>query len=95
MDPDYWEDDAFAAIRLARLDKVMSWNIARQLYELERMDGFAYRRHGLASPALWGGTTEYDRGLAIGPNEVDFDRASDQIGAAALMLAMIEAGGRL
>ncbi|MEM7268910.1 MAG: hypothetical protein AAF401_06625 [Pseudomonadota bacterium] len=90
-----WDDDAYAAIRIARFDKVLSWTTARQLYELERMTGFAYRLNGLASPALWGGTTEYDQGIAIGAREIDYSGKSDEIGAAALMLSLVETRSRL
>jgi lysozyme family protein len=84
-----WEESAVDAVLYDGINRVNEWTIPRVLYELEKFNGFGYRRHGVVSPYLWSCTSHYSKGRwdAKGFNpEGMFSRC----GAAALLQALIE-----
>ena len=57
-----WEESADDALKYYGIDRVTEWSVPRVLYELERFNGFGYRRRGVASPYLWSCTAHYSKG---------------------------------
>lgn len=90
--PFTWEESAADAVRYMGLDRIGDWPLARQLYELERYNGFGYRHRGLPSPYLWAGTDRYLKGKYVADGVYDANAVSRQIGAAAILKRMRERG---
>jgi lysozyme family protein len=57
-----WEESALDAIMYDGIDRVKEWTVPRVLYELEKFNGFGYRRIGVPSPYLWSCTSHYSKG---------------------------------
>lgn len=83
--PFAWRDSAVDALMLKGLHQIANWSRARVLYELERYNGFGYRRRGLPSPYLWSFTNLYVKGKYVGDHEFDPEAVSKQCGAAAIL----------
>ncbi len=90
--PFTWRQSAVDALMLKELHRVPTWPVPRLLYELERYNGFGYRRRGLPSPYLWSFTTHYTKGKYVRDGVFDAEAVSRQCGAAALLLALAERG---
>ena len=94
-DPPFaWSTSAVDALTQGnhKLHLVADWSRERELYELERYNGFGYRRRGLATPYLWSGTDRYLKGKFVRDGVFDPDAVSAQIGAGTIMKAMLAAG---
>ena len=92
-DPPYaWSTSAVDALQHHDLQLVNNWSLARQLFELERYNGFGYRFKGLASPYLWSFSDRYLRGKYVADGVFDPNAVSKQVGAAVIMKAMVAAG---
>lgn len=85
--PFTWEESALDALEMKGLDKLDDWSIPRQLYELERYNGFGYRNYHpeVLSPYLWSMTNHYTRGKYIADGKWSSTAVSKQVGAAALL----------
>lgn len=90
--PFTWEESATDAHRQKGHDKIESWSLSRALYELERFNGFGYRRKGVPSPYLWSYTHHYARGKFVADGEYDPHKVSKQVGAAALLKSLVDGG---
>jgi lysozyme family protein len=90
--PFTWPASAVDALMMKGLHQIDAWPLPRVLYELERYNGFGYRRRGLPSPYLWSFTTLYTKGKYVRDHEYDPEAVSKQCGAAA-MLKGLEAEG--
>lgn len=90
--PFTWRDSAVDALMLKGLHQVARWPRARVLYELERFNGFGYRRRGLPSPYLWSFTNLYEKGKYIRDHEFDPEAVSKQCGAAAILKGLDDVG---
>lgn len=94
-DPPFaWSTSAVDALTQGnhKLHLVAGWSRERELYELERYNGFGYRRRGLATPYLWSGSDRYIKGKFVRDGVFDPDAVSAQIGAGTIMKAMLAAG---
>jgi len=69
--PFTWEDSAQDAFELTGVTKVPDWSIARVLYELERYNGWGYRRRQINSPYLWNCTSQYTKGRFVADGHFD------------------------
>jgi lysozyme family protein len=83
--PFKWRESAIDALMLKGLHQVASWSRARVLYEIERFNGFGYRRRALPSPYLWSFTNFYLKGKYVRDYEFDPEAVSKQCGAAAIL----------
>lgn len=90
--PFTWEQSARDALRLKNLQSVPTWEIPRCLYEWERYNGFGYVARRVNSPYVWSFTTLQQRGKYVVDGKFDPNAVSQQCGAAAVLLALIEIG---
>jgi lysozyme family protein len=59
---------------------------------MESFNGFGYRRHGLASPYLWSGTSLYLRGKYVSDGRFDPLALDGQLGCCAILKRMLSRG---
>lgn len=85
-----FEEGAIDALRLEGIDKVKDWSIPHCLYLWERYNGFGYFSKGINSPYLWSFTKLYTRGKYVEDGKYSATAISQQCGAAAMLLALIE-----
>lgn len=86
--PFTWEESAVDALAGHGLADIADWSQARQLYELERYNGFGYRRRGCVSPYLWAGSDVYVAGKYVADGKYDPNAVSKQVGAAVILRAL-------
>lgn len=94
-----WYFSASDALKMKDLHKLPGWDIETILYQLERYNGFGYRRYHprTLSPYLWQGTSHYcDADSACGKYVADgkysATTADVQCGAAAVLKVLEEMG---
>ncbi|HWJ99452.1 MAG TPA: peptidoglycan-binding protein [Xanthobacteraceae bacterium] len=82
-----WEDAAVDALQIDGLDRIgrESWTIERALFQLEKYNGFGYRRYGVPSAYVWASTTIYQGGKFIADGKFSRSAWDIQLGVAALM----------
>jgi lysozyme family protein len=82
-----WEDAAVDALSIDGLDRIgrENWTIERALYQLEKYNGFGYRRYGVPSAYIWASTTIYQGGKFIADGKFNRNAWDTQLGVAALM----------
>lgn len=82
-----WEDAAIDALQIDGLDRIgrESWMIERALFQLEKYNGFGYRRYGVPSAYVWASTTIYQGGKFIADGKFSRSAWDMQLGVAALM----------
>ncbi|PBQ33662.1 hypothetical protein CNR22_18390 [Sphingobacteriaceae bacterium] len=88
--PFTWEDSAFDALILRKLDKISNWTVPELLYQFEGYNGFGYRVKGINSPYLWSFTNQYTKGKYTADGIYDPNAVSKQIGTAAFLRRMAE-----
>jgi lysozyme family protein len=88
--PFTWEESAQDALQMHGLFQIAGWDIARCLFEWERYNGFGYVARKINSPYVWSFTSLYTRGKYVADGKFDSMAVSQQCGAAATLLAMIE-----
>lgn len=90
--PFTWEESAIDALLQKGLNKITDWSVERIAYELERYNGFGYRRHHptVLSPYLWAGTNHYTRGKYVSDGRFSATAVSKQIGGMALLLRLLD-----
>lgn len=90
--PFTWQASAVDALLLKGLEKVPEWTVERALWEWERYNGLGYFTRKINSPYLWSYTHHYTKGKYVADGKFDPDAVSQQCGAAAMLLALIEIG---
>ncbi|MFN3261737.1 MAG: hypothetical protein ACE37J_14370 [Pikeienuella sp.] len=90
--PFSWEASAADALRGHGLHRIRDWTLARLLFELERYNGFGYRRRAAPTPYLWSFSNQYRAGKYVKDGVYDPEAVSRQAGAATVLKAMIRAG---
>jgi lysozyme family protein len=90
--PFTWEESAADALLMKGFDKVPAWTVPRIAYELERYNGWGYRRFHAEtlSPYLWSGTRHYTRGKYVADSRWSATAVSAQSGAMALLKRLAE-----
>lgn len=85
--PFTWEESACDALLMKDLQHITDWSVERTCYELERYNGFGYRKYHpeTLSPYLWSGTQHYSRGKYVTDGVWDSSAVSSQTGAIALI----------
>ena len=83
-----WEESAIDALTLKEYDKSQFWDDAAILWRLEGYNGFGYRPKKIHSPYLWSGTSHYEKGKFVADGRYDSNAASEQVGAAAMMMLL-------
>lgn len=90
--PFKWEVSACDALLMKQLETISEWSIERICYELERYNGFGYRKFHKTTltPYLWSGTTHYARGKYVADGKWDSTHVSKQTGAIPLLKRIME-----
>lgn len=85
--PFTWEESACDALLMKDLQHITDWSVERVCYELERYNGFGYRKYHpeVLSAYLWSGTQHYARGKYVTDGTWDAAAVSGQTGAVALI----------
>lgn len=66
------------------------WSVGGTLALLERYNGLGYYNRGLPSPYVWAGTDQYVKGKYVRDGVFDPNYVDQQLGCAALLMAMRE-----
>lgn len=94
--PFSWEVSAADALQMKGLHKLTDVSIERLLFEAERFNGFGYRNRNDESVYVWSGTNMSDeKGKFVRDGVYDRNAPEKQLGVAALMLELQEAGVEL
>ena len=90
--PFKWEASACDALLMKRLETITEWSAERICYELERYNGWGYRKFhkSTLTPYLWSGTVHYARGKYVADGKWDSTHVSKQTGAIPLLKRMME-----
>lgn len=85
-----WEVSAEDALEMKKLQEITEWSVERICFELERYNGFGYRKYHpqTLSPYLWSYTTNYARGKYVEDGKWSASAVSGQSGAMAILLAL-------
>src|SRR5262247_1633552 len=86
--PFTWEESAADALALSGLTKVGNWSVERTCYEIERYNGFGYRRHGINSPYLWSFSNNYSSGKYVADGQWSSSAVDAQCGVMPLLQRM-------
>ena len=94
-DPPFsWEQSALDALTMPphSLHRVAAWTIERIAYELEKYNGFGYRRFhpGVKSPYLWSYSNHYAAGKYVADGQWSSAAVSTQCGAMVLIRKIAE-----
>jgi lysozyme family protein len=92
--PFTWEESAADAMAFKRLNDRTDWSLAGMLYQLEKYNGWGYRKYHpeVLSPYLWSFSEHYDRGKYVADGRWSDTAVSRQCGAAVLLRRMAENG---
>ncbi|MDJ0783518.1 MAG: hypothetical protein QNJ22_16195, partial [Desulfosarcinaceae bacterium] len=92
--PFTWEQSAADALALKRLGPQTDWSMAGTLYQLEKYNGWGYRRFHpeVLSPYLWSFSHHYTSGKYVADGRWSDTAVSRQCGAAVLLRRMVEGG---
>jgi lysozyme family protein len=88
--PFTWSASAIDALKLKSLESWTDWSIAGLLFQLERYNGFGYRRFGINSPYLWSFSNHYTKGKFVEDGIYNDRAVSKQVGAAVLLRRLSE-----
>lgn len=86
--PFSWVESARDALTLKNLHRETDWSIPRVLYNLERYNGFGYRRMGVPTPYLWSFSNLYEKGRYTSDHVYDPNAVSKQCGAGVMLKAL-------
>jgi lysozyme family protein len=89
-----WEAGAIDALKLDGLDQVREWTPARACFEIEKFNGFGYRRRGIPSPYLWSFSNHYERGKYVADGQFSATAVDQQCGAIPVMKRLMEVEGQ-
>jgi lysozyme family protein/subtilisin family serine protease len=92
--PFTWEFSAEDALVSHNIHKVKNWNKARILYELERYNGWGYRKYHphVKSSYLWSFSNHYSKGKYIADGKWSETTVSKNAGSAVILKRMVETG---
>jgi len=82
--PFTWQESATDALTFMKLHEVKDWSVAGTLYQMEKYNGFGYRKRNIFTPYLWAGSNHYVAGKFVRDGKFDPAAVSKQIGAALL-----------
>jgi lysozyme family protein len=87
-----WHESAVDALKLHKLEQVTDWSVERICYELERYNGWGYRKFHpeTLSPYLWSGTNHYSKGKYVADGKWSATAVSGQSGALAIIKQISE-----
>jgi lysozyme family protein len=90
--PFAWEESAQDALALKRLGPRTDWSLAGTLYQLERYNGWGYRRYRphVLTPYLWSFSQHYTQGKYVADGRWSDTAVSQQCGAAVLLRRLAE-----
>ncbi len=90
--PFRWEASAEDALMLKNLHHWTDWSIPGMLFQLERYNGFGYRRPAIniPSPYLWSFSNHYSKGKFVKDGKFSAAAVSKQCGAAILLRRFFE-----
>lgn len=90
--PFTWEQSCEDALTLKGLGSGTDWTLAGTLYQLERYNGWGYRKFHphVLSPYLWSFSTHYSSGKYVADGTWSETAKSQQCGAAVLLRRMVE-----
>jgi len=83
-----WEDAANDALMLKRSIFPKEWNPSACHEFAERFNGLGYRKRGIASPYVWGGTSKYISGHYIADGKFSSSAIDRRLGTAVIMEAL-------
>jgi lysozyme family protein len=87
--PFSWEESALDALKMAphSLHLIKEWPIERIAFELERYNGWGYRKYHpeTKSPYLWSFTNHYEKGKYVADGKWSASAVSSQVGAMAIV----------
>lgn len=94
--PFLWPASAIDALTMHGMQNIGKdgWSIERISFELERYNGFGYRRNHptVKSPYLWSCTNHYTSGKYVGDHKFDMAAVSAQVGAMAVLKQLVADG---
>lgn len=92
--PFTWEASAADALAMHGLSAATDWSLASLLYEMERYNGFGYRRFHpeVLSPYLWSYSQHYTSGKYVADGRWSATARSAQCGGATLLRRLVERG---
>ncbi|CAN5633962.1 hypothetical protein BH10BAC3_BH10BAC3_12710 [soil metagenome] len=90
--PVTWEESTAQYLNLSWLSKWYDWSIPGVLYCFEKFNGFGYRKNGIFSPYVWGGSNIYRKGQFTSGANYDPNLVSPLIGAGVILKVMDEKG---
>lgn len=90
--PFTWEESARDALTFKALNDWHDWSLAGTLYQLERYNGWGYRKYHpeVLSPYLWSGSQLYSAGKYVADGRWSDSAVSQQLGAAVLLRRLEE-----
>jgi uncharacterized protein (TIGR02594 family) len=94
--PFSWTTSAIDALTMHGMQNIGKdgWSIERISFELERYNGFGYRRNhpAVKSPYLWSCTNHYTAGKYVGDHKFSMTAVSAQVGAMAILKRLVADG---
>ncbi|PMR67084.1 hypothetical protein [Halomonas heilongjiangensis] len=92
--PFTWEESAADAMALKQLGERTDWSLAGLLFQLERYNGWGYRRYHphVLSPYLWSFSEHYHSGRYVADGRWSETAVSKQCGAAVVLRRLAEKG---
>jgi lysozyme family protein len=87
---DSWEAGAVDALALDGLGQVKTWSPERACFEIEKFNGFGYRKRGVRSPYLWSFSNHYARGKYVADGRFSSTHVDEQCGAIPILKAIME-----
>jgi uncharacterized protein (TIGR02594 family) len=94
--PFTWVQSAVDALTMHGMQNVGkdAWSIERVAYELEKYNGFGYRKNHpeVNTPYLWSCTNQYTKGKYIADHQFDPNVPSRQVGAMAILKQLVAEG---
>src|SRR5215510_5796407 len=90
---DSWEAGAVDALALDGLDQVKAWLPERACFEIEKFNGFGYRKRGVRSPYLWSFSNHYARGKYVADGHFSSSYVDEQCGAIPILRAIMKLDG--
>jgi uncharacterized protein (TIGR02594 family) len=88
--PFSWEASATDALTYKKFNIWSDWSIPGILYQLERYNGWGYRKRGAVSPYLWSFSNIYTKGKFVEDHVFDPEAISKQVGTAVILTRMLE-----
>ena len=90
--PFTWEASATDALKLDGFDKVKDWSLPSLLYNVEKFNGFGYRKHNINTPYLWSFSNHYTAGKFVEDGVFSLTAVSNQTGAAVILRRLLDRG---